>query len=100
MPLDAIGIKAVEVIGAELLVGAAGPQHVVDHDQQAVRHGHHGLVAASPPSNPRPALDLGWLSENRNANGNTRCASSLARHAVIGRLRIAWRSGRRAVRHG
>src|SRR5437870_11334571 len=55
MVFDACSVQLIEVVDAELYVRLACFQDVVDHDQQAVRHGDRGLVASSTS---RDAVEL------------------------------------------
>src|SRR5918998_6805979 len=48
MPLQPRRVEAVEVVRAEVPIGLAVPQDVVDAAEQAVRHGDDGLLA--PPT--------------------------------------------------
>ena len=41
-------VEVVEVVGAELMVGLFGREHVIDDHQHAVRDGHERLVDAAP----------------------------------------------------
>jgi hypothetical protein len=43
--VNATGVELVEVVHAELAVGLASRENVVDHEQQAVCDGNGGLLA-------------------------------------------------------
>ena len=70
-------IQLVEVVDAELPVRAAGAQDVVDHDQQAVRHGDNRLLAPPTPSDaPELRMEVAGLGADAGPGDLPRIALS------------------------
>jgi len=49
---NACGVAAIEVVGAEVVVGDAVLEHVPEGYDHRVLHGHDGLLRAAPPFEP------------------------------------------------
>ncbi len=50
--LDTGGLQLLEIVRAEIAVRLAFAEHVIQNDQDPVRHRDHGFLFASPPRNP------------------------------------------------
>jgi hypothetical protein len=105
--LNPRGVEPVEVVGAQLSVRSAGAQDVVDYDQQAVRHGDHGLVPSAAPSHPveldpegaagpalqchtEPDLEEAAFVEQAKGMSDAQLRAALLDYEIKHRSRQAW----------
>jgi hypothetical protein len=50
IPLQTSGIEPLDIVSAQVRVRPLVAEHMVDHDEDAVRHSHDRLMDASPHS--------------------------------------------------